>query len=106
MTKPQIDYIVANGQHAINYLQDLSNTLTGREECNRVFNHGVAVAQLIEAVKQLYSANETLKSSLAIESEAVRELRRGDFERQLNDHMVIMKESLIDLIKQYPNIDY
>lgn len=113
MNKREIDYYISNGKFAMNYLQDLSEKATGREECNKAFNHGSSVAILIRVIEELYKENQDLKSKLNQAVHDILQLKQGKYSEllsketeKLQEEFKHLKEGLISLIGDYPNIDY
>lgn len=113
MNKREIDYYVSNGKFAISYLQDLSEKARGRVECNKAFNHALSVAILIRTVEALYKENQELNIKLNQAVHDILQLKQGKYSEllsketeKLQEEFKQLKEGLISLIGDYPDIDY
>lgn len=113
MNRRELYYYISNGNFAITFLQDLSRTATGKEMCNRAFNHASSVAQLVRISDLLFNQNETLIVQNEDLKKTIQDLKSGEFndllakeKERLQQEFDSMKKSLITLIHDYPEIDY
>ena len=106
MNKPELNFYLSNGEHAVNCLQELSRTATGRMKCNEYFNHAISVKQLMNALEGLNKAFDELSECNKKLQQENLQLRAGDFKTQLDEEIQKVKDQLITLIKEYPENYY
>lgn len=106
ITKHELDYIISNGKFAAAYLQGLSESSNGLNECRKAFNSGLAVAQLIKTVETLYNQNLDLFTRLGEKDRKIRDYENKEFKPFLDEEIAKFKRELTEIIEAYPNIDY
>lgn len=113
MNKREVDYHISNGEFAVKYLHELSIKSTGREECNKAFNHALAVEQMVRIAKHCYILYEGLRTENEQLKKTINDLKSGEFNElletekaKLKQEFENMKKSLITLIHDFPDIDY